>query len=64
LPQQLIQERISFRLNHIRDEIAPVEFLEIFQLLARADESRRNPKFVLNCDDDAALAAAVEFGRD
>ena len=51
-------------LNHVRDEIAAVEFFEVLQLLARADESRRNPEFILNRDDYAAFAAAVEFGGD
>ena len=42
----------------------PIEWREIIELFAGADETCRNSKFILDCDYDAAFAAAVELGDD
>ena len=54
----------SNALQHVRNECALIEWREIIQLLAGADETRWDSKFVLDCDDDATFAAAVELGDD
>src|SRR4026207_321452 len=59
------RERVSQNaLQHVRNECAPIEWREIIQLFAGADKTRWDSKFVLDCDDDATFAAAVELGDD
>src|SRR5437588_217447 len=50
--------------QHLRQKSAPVEWREVVDLLAGADESSWDFQFILNCDHDSAFAAAVEFGHD
>src|SRR6266545_599004 len=54
----------GFRLQHVRDKFASVEGREIVQLFAGADKARWNSKFILNRDDDSALADTIELGDD
>jgi hypothetical protein len=50
--------------QHVLDKVARVEWREVIDAFAGADEAGRNAEFVLNGDDNAALAAAVEFRDD
>ena len=50
--------------KHLLDEEAALEEGEVAELFAGADETRGNAEFVLNGDDHAAFAAAVELGDD
>src|SRR2546426_7050630 len=50
------------KLQHVCEKLPRVERREVIDIFASADEARWNSKFVLNCHDDAALAAAVELG--
>src|SRR5581483_9149776 len=59
--ERCIHTRRFTALQHVRDEFARVEWREIIQLFAGADEARWDSKFVLDCDDDAAFTAAVEL---
>src|SRR4051812_39695394 len=43
--------------HHLRDEVAAIEWFQVFQFLACADKARRDAEFVLNRDDDAAFSA-------
>src|SRR5204862_286377 len=52
------------RLHHVRDKFASVEYREIVESFARANEPRRNSKLILNRNHNSPLAAAVEFGDD
>src|SRR6266568_7877643 len=54
----------ELQLQHLRDKFAPVERREVVDLFPRANEARRNAKFILNCNDDSTFAAAVEFCDD
>src|SRR5688572_29108256 len=51
-------------LQHLLHKRAALEEIEVFHLLARADEARGDAEFVLNRHHTAAFAAAVEFGDD
>ena len=51
-------------LQQIVDVRLAIERGEIIELLAGAHKARRNSKFILNCDDDSAFAAAVQLGND
>ena len=51
-------------LKQRRGELLRVEGLKIIRLLADADEFDRQAEFLLNGNDHAALAGAVEFGDD
>src|SRR5438876_3067025 len=52
------------RLQQILDVRPPIECRKIIQLFAGADETRWDSQFVLDRDNDAAFAAAVELGDD
>src|SRR5580704_9580979 len=49
------------RSQQIFDVRLPIERREIIQLFAGADETRWDSKFVLDRDNDAPFAAAIEF---
>src|SRR2546423_5317079 len=51
-------------LHHVGDKIAAVERRDVFELLPTADETRRDVQLVLDRDDDAPFATAVELGHD
>src|SRR5260370_17646318 len=51
----------AFKLHNVRGKIALVERCEIVNRFASADKTRWNSKFILNCNDDPAFAAAIEF---
>src|ERR1051326_3237461 len=50
--------------DHVGDEIAAVEGREVLELLPCTDEPRRDAQLILDRDDDAAFAAAVQFRHD
>ncbi len=50
--------------QHFGDKLARVEWREVADLFACADEACWNFQFILNRDDDSVFAAAVEFGHD
>src|SRR5947207_4539868 len=52
------------RLQKIFDVCLPIECCEIIQLFAGAYETRWDSQFVLDRDNDATFAAAVELGDD
>jgi len=51
-------------LQHFGYKLVGVEWREAFYPFAGADEAGGNFEFVLNCNHDSALAAAVELGHD
>ena len=51
----------AFKPHDVRGKIALVERCEIVNRFASADKTRWNSKFILNCNDDPAFAAAIEF---
>ena len=55
---------ILLRSQQIFEVRLPIEWREIVELFAGADEARGNSKFILDRHDNAAFAAAIEFGHD
>src|SRR5437762_5914117 len=48
-------------LQQIADVRAAIKRREIIDLFSGSNEACRNPKFILDCDDDSAFTATVEF---
>ena len=51
-------------LQQLIHEALWVEGLKVFNLFTEADEAGGDAEFLLDGDEDAAFAAAVEFGDD
>src|SRR6266567_6034496 len=51
-------------LQQIVDVRAAIKRREVVDLFSGSNEACRNPKFILDCDDDSAFTATVEFSDD
>src|SRR6266404_3305392 len=54
----------AYRLQNVREKLPRVEWREVIELLASADKTRWNSKFILNRIHDPTFAAAIEFSDD
>src|SRR5207245_3538153 len=55
---------LDLQLLHLLCKFARVEWREIIELFTGADKARWNFEFILDRNNDSALAAAIEFGDD
>src|SRR5438552_17622545 len=51
-------------LQQIADVRAAIKRREIVDLFSGSNKARRNAKFILDCDEDSAFTATVEFSDD